>query len=345
MGITLIVVIILTGAFAYYQEAKSSAIMDSFKDLIPRKAFVLRYGTIQEIDPMFLVVGDVVEISGGNQVPADILIFECKSDLTCLVDANILLTFLYLLVSGCKVDNSSITGESEPQSRSSMCTNVNPLETENIAFFSTYCTEGRARGMVIRTGDYTLIGQIAFLTTGLATSETSIALEIKHFIKLVTMFSSTLGTIFLIVSLCIGYSWIEAVIFFIGIIVANVPEGLLATVTVSLTLTAKSMAKKNCLVKNLQAVETLGSTSIICSDKTGTLTQNRMSVSHVWFSNDIIEIKCRLQDIPKHPHVKATYRNKEIKFEDFLRVVTLCNKAKFKPNQGIVSIEKRYLSF
>ncbi|KAH9409628.1 Sodium/potassium-transporting ATPase subunit alpha-1 [Tyrophagus putrescentiae] len=319
LGVTLIVVVILTGAFAYYQESKSSAIMDSFKDLIPRKAFVLRDGVLQETDPVYLVLGDIVEVNSGDQVPADILILESSS---------------------CKVDNSSITGESEPLQRSNQCTHENPLETENIAFFSTYVTEGRARGMVIRTGDSTLIGQIAFLTTGLGSSETSIALEIKHFIKLVTLFSSTLGTIFFILSLCIGYNWLEAVIFFIGIIVANVPEGLLATVTVSLTLTAKSMAKKNCLVKNLQAVETLGSTSIICSDKTGTLTQNRMSVAHVWFGNDTIAIK-GLKEAPKNPKVKAFFANKASGFEDFLRVVTLCNKAKFKPNQKRLPLEKR----
>jgi sodium/potassium-transporting ATPase subunit alpha len=148
---------------------------------------------------------------------------------------------------------------------------------------------GTARAIVISIGDNTVMGRIAGLTSGLSSGETPIAREIAHFIHLITGVAVFLGVTFFIIALILGYQWLDAVIFLIGIIVANVPEGLLATVTVCLTLTAKRMASKNCLVKNLEAVETLGSTSTICSDKTGTLTQNRMTVAHMWFDGQIIE--------------------------------------------------------
>ncbi len=121
----------------------------------------------------------------------------------------------------------------------------------------------------------------------MSSEETPISKEIGHFIHIITAAAVVLGIMFFTISFLYGYHWLDSVIFLIGIIVAKVPEGLLATVTVCLTLTAKRMAKKNCLIKNLEAVETLGSTSTICSDKTGTLTQNRMTVAHMWFDNNI----------------------------------------------------------
>ena len=168
-------------------------------------------------------------------------------------------------------------------------THENPLETKNLAFFSTNAVEGTARGMVINIGDWTVMGRIAGLASGLDMGDTPIAKEIAHFIHIITGVAVFLGVTFFVIAFILGYHWLDAVIFLIGIIVANVPEGLLATVTVCLTLTAKRMASKNCLVKNLEAVETLGSTSTICSDKTGTLTQNRMTVAHMWFDNKIVE--------------------------------------------------------
>ena len=164
-------------------------------------------------------------------------------------------------------------------------THENPLETKNLAFFSTNAVEGTARGMVVNIGDNTVMGCIAGLASGLESGQTPIAKEIDHFIHIITAVAIFLGVSFSVIAMVLGYHWLDAAIFPIGIIVANVPEGLLATVTVCLTLTAKRMAVKNCLVKNLEAVETLGSTSTICFDKPGTLTQNRMTVAHMWFDN------------------------------------------------------------
>lgn len=133
------------------------------------------------------------------------------------------------------------------------------------------------------------MGRVAGLASGLEPTKTPMAIEIDHFIRIITSVAVFTGVSFFATALAMGYIWFDAVIFLIGIIVANVPEGLLATVTVCLTLTAQRMASKNCLIKNLEAVETLGSTSIICTDKTGTLTQNRLTVAHMWFDNQIFE--------------------------------------------------------
>uniref|UniRef100_A0A5F8HAG9 Sodium/potassium-transporting ATPase subunit alpha n=1 Tax=Monodelphis domestica TaxID=13616 RepID=A0A5F8HAG9_MONDO len=314
LGVVLAAVVIVTGCFSYYQEAKSSKIMDSFKNMVPQQALVVREGEKMQINAEEVVVGDLVEVKGGDRVPADLRIISSH---------------------GCKVDNSSLTGESEPQTRSPEFTHENPLETRNICFFSTNCVEGTARGIVICTGDHTVMGRIASLTSGLEAGQTPIAAEIEHFIHLITGVAIFLGITFFLLSLFLGYTWLQAVIFLIGIIVANVPEGLLATVTVCLTLTAKRMARKNCLVKNLEAVETLGSTSTICSDKTGTLTQNRMTVAHLWFDREIFASDTTEDST-------GTKFDKDSKTWHILALVAaICNRAEFKPDQEHTPITKR----
>lgn len=314
LGIVLSVVVIVTGVFSYYQEAKSSKIMESFKNMVPQYAIVLRDGQKLTMPAEEVVVGDIVEVKGGDRIPADLRIISS---------------------SGCKVDNSSLTGESEPQTRTPEYTNPNPLETRNVAFFSTNCVEGTAKGIVVNTGDRTLMGRIANLASGLEVNDTPIAREIEHFIHLITGVAVFLGLAFFVIAFILGYYWLDAVIFLIGIIVANVPEGLLATVTVCLTLTAKRMALKNCLVKNLEAVETLGSTSTICSDKTGTLTQNRMTVAHMWFDNQIIEADTT------EDQSGVQYDKSSPGWAALSRAACLCSRAEFKPGQDNIHILKR----
>merc|ERR1711962_1778693 len=314
LGCVLTAVVILTGIFSYYQEAKSSKIMESFKKMVPQEAVVLRDGEKKNIKADELTIGDIVEIKFGDRIPADLRVLEAR---------------------GFKVDNSSLTGELEPQARGPEFTHENPLETKNLAFFSTNAVEGTARGMVINIGDWTVMGRIAGLASGLDMGDTPIAKEIAHFIHIITGVAVFLGVTFFIIAFILGYNWLDAVIFLIGIIVANVPEGLLATVTVCLTLTAKRMASKNCLVKNLEAVETLGSTSTICSDKIGTLTQNRMTVAHMWFDNQIAEA-----DTSEDQSGKSF--NKSSKgWKNLERVAMLCNRAEFKTGQEQVPILKR----
>merc|ERR1712233_303641 len=314
LGIVLSAVVTVTGIFSYYQEAKSAKIMESFKNLVPQYAVVRRNGEKITVPASELTLGDVVEVKFGDRVPADLRVLEAR---------------------GFKVDNSSLTGESEPQARSPEFTHENPLETRNLAFFSTNAVEGTAVGMVVNIGDNTVMGRIAGLASGLEGGQTPIAKEIEHFIHIITGVAVFLGVSFFIIAFILGYNWLDAVIFLIGIIVANVPEGLLATVTVCLTLTAKRMAAKNCLVKNLEAVETLGSTSCICSDKTGTLTQNRMTVAHMWFDNKIVEADT------SEDQSGSAFDKSAAGWKTLERVAMLCNRAEFKGGQENVSILKR----
>jgi sodium/potassium-transporting ATPase subunit alpha len=303
LGVVLALVVIITGVFQYYQESKSDAIMESFKNMVPQQALAIRDGEKKAVVARELVLGDVVEVKGGDRIPADIRIVQA---------------------SNMKVDNSSLTGESEPQARDPADSTADVLESKNLAFFSTNCVEGSARGIVIRCGDNTVMGRIAALASNVSSGDSPIAQEIEHFIHIITGVAVILGVIFFVLAFILGYHWLEAVIFLIGIIVANVPEGLLATVTVCLTLTAKRMAKKNCLVKNLEAVETLGSTSTICSDKTGTLTQNRMTVAHMWFDDKIHEA-----DTTEDQSGTNTNYTDDKTWRNLGRIAALCNRAVF----------------
>ncbi|KAI5640239.1 e1-E2 ATPase domain-containing protein [Phthorimaea operculella] len=268
LAIVITATVIGTGLFGFYIEAKNLSTMSGFEKMTPPNSYVIREGIKKEIPNINVVVGDIVMMIGGQTVPADCRLLEC---------------------SNFKTDMSSLTGESLPISHTPLCTNSNPLESRNMVYFSCPITEGSAKGLVIATGENTEIGKIAGLVTGLKKEQTPLNKEITRFIKLICAVAFFFGIIFFVMVFLVQRDWLNAFIYFLGIILANVPEGLLVTLTVCMTLSAKELKKRHCLAKSLQAVETLGSTSCICSDKTGTLTQNRMTVSHLFCNLTIIQ--------------------------------------------------------
>ena len=309
LGIVLAAVVWVTGCFSYLQNRKSDNMMAEFKAMRPPKVKVVRNGEPLTIDPALVTVGDIVLLEQGDLVPADLRVLECSPNMC--------------------VDNSSLTGESEPQKRKAECTHEDVLETANLCFFGTQVPEGSCRGLVVKIADDTVIGRIAKLALSTEAEQTPINKEIHRFILIISAIAIVLGVSFFCASLAMGQDEIASLVFMIGIIVANVPEGLLATVTVCLTLTAKRMYTKKVMVKNLEGVETLGSTSCICSDKTGTLTQNIMTVAQCVYSdkNGAPSIQDCGSSFTKG--VK-TYDGDSPSFQSLLTCSTLCNTCYFE---------------
>jgi len=309
IGIVLVIVILLSALFTFYQDVSSRKEMSGFLDLVAHNAVVFRDGEKKEIPASTLVVGDVVEIKLGDKTPADIVIFENQ---------------------GLKVDNSSMTGEAEPLERDVKMTDKNPLETKNLLFNASMIVEGKGKGIVIRTGDNTVIGRIAGLVALSGNSKTPLRREIDRFVKIIAVIAISCGIVFVIIAVATledhtGQGIIKLILYAIGIVIGAVPEGLLATVTVALRLTAKRMRTKNVLVKNLESVETLGSTSIICSDKTGTLTQNKMTVSHLWYNYKLYSTDPKALDL---------FDTENQCFKALHRGANLCNNTIFDPDDA-----------
>ena len=253
-------VVLLNALFTFIQEYQSEKIMDSFREMMPATVRVCRDKQVREVEAAELVPGDVILLAEGDKIPAD----------GRLLQSNEL-----------KVDMSSLTGESEAVLLDCKSHHPNLLESRNMVFSGSLVQSGNGEALICSIGMDTQIGKIVQLTKEADTVETPIRKELQRFIKIIGGIAIALGTLFFLVSIGIGKGTIASLIFAIGIIVANVPEGLLPTVTLALTMASKRMAKKNALIKNLESVETLGSTTVICTDKTGTLTENRISVHRI----------------------------------------------------------------
>lgn len=266
LAVVLAIVWAIQAGFNAWQDWSSTRTMKSITGMLPENCLVLRDGHQMETTAPEIVPGDVIYIKSGNKLPADVRFIEVSSD--------------------SKFDRSVLTGESLPINGSIECTDANYLETKNIGLQGTHMVSGSGLAVVVATGDRTVFGRIAKLTNRPKTGLTTLQKDIYTFIAVIC----SLMVLFIVIVLILWGAWIRhtypdyistsgLIVAIVSVAVAFVPEGLPIALTASLTITAGLMKKNSILCKSLTTVETLGAVSVICSDKTGTLTKNNMFVT------------------------------------------------------------------
>ncbi len=263
IAIAVVVVILLNAAFAFVQEQQAERAVEALAGFLPIRATVLRDGREFQVDATEVVPGDVLVIDEGDRIPAD----------------------ARLLSGGVEVDLAALSGESMPAFRSADLTDsgVALLEARDIVFSGTTCTEGQARAIVFATGMHTELGRIASLSERVEREESPLEHQVRRVAWLIAAIAVIMGVAFVPIAMVgAGLPLSDAVVFAIGLLVGNVPEGLLPVITLALAVSVRELVRDGAVVKRLSAVETLGSTDVICTDKTGTLTRNEMRVTEVW---------------------------------------------------------------
>ncbi|MFH1455638.1 MAG: cation-translocating P-type ATPase [archaeon] len=301
------VILVLNATFAFVQEYKAEKAIQLLKKMAPHKAKVRRNGKIIEIDASEVVPGDILILESGDKIAADARLIKCVS--------------LY-------VDEASLTGESVPVAKK---IDILPNKTiladrKNMVFASTIITSGRAEAIVTATGYETEIGKIATLVQTIDISKTPLQ---KSLAKLAKWLALIVGIIAVLVFV-LGYFWshnlFEMMLTSISLSVAAIPEGLPAVVTITLALGVKQMLKRKALVRRLKAVETLGSVTVICSDKTGTITRNEMTVTEIYANNKLFNVTGKGYSIEGH----FLFKGKKIDpypLELLLTAAASCNNA------------------
>lgn len=319
LAAAIVVVIIVNALFSFFQEFKAEKAVDALKTLLPKKAAVIRDGSLQEIETIELVPGDVIVLNEGDNISADARIVE-EFEL--------------------RTDNATLTGESAPVKRFSAPAYEDLTVTEytNLVFAGTNAASGNGKAVVYSTGMNTEFGRIATLTQGIKEELSPLQKEMDRATKIVAGLAIGLGLVLFIMGSIRGMSFTDRFLFSVGIIVANVPEGLLPTVTLALAIAVQRMVRRHALVKKLSSVETLGSTTVICTDKTGTLTQNEMTVREIFAGGkryDVTGVGYEPQGlILKEGNYLEKRQLDEFLFE-ILKASTLCNTSKLiKPQNG-----------
>ena len=270
LAIVIVGVIILNAAFAVLQERQAERAVEALRAYMPTTSTVIRDGRRQVVEARTLVPGDLLAVSEGDQISAD----------------------ARLVAGGLEVDMSALTGESMPVERSAVPIppNAAPLEAPNLIFSGTSCTAGEAQAVILATGMGTQLGRVATLTEGVEREPSPLEQQVNRVAWLISLVAVVAAVAFVPIGILAGLTPTQAGVFAIGLLVANVPEGLLPTITLALATGVRVLARKGALVKRLSAVETLGSASVICTDKTGTLTRNRMRVTELWTPSGAIEV-------------------------------------------------------
>jgi calcium-translocating P-type ATPase len=298
-------VIVINAGFAFAQEQQAERAVEALEQYLPPHANVLRDGREQMILARELVPGDVLVLAEGDRISAD----------ARLLDGSL------------EVDASALTGESLPVFRSAelVDTDVPFLQARDLVFSGTSCTGGEARALVVATGMHTELGRIAALSERVEAEESPLEHQVRRVAWLIALVAVAVGLAFLpLGTLAAGLPFRNAAVFAVGLLVANVPEGLLPTITLALAVGVRLLARRGALVKRLSAVETLGSTTVICSDKTGTLTENRMRVTALWAAGQVLELG---------GDDGVAQSVADVAFGALARAVTACNNARVDPRR------------
>jgi magnesium-transporting ATPase (P-type) len=262
VAIAVLIVILLNAILAFVQEQQAEQSVEALRRYLPQQAVVVRDGNRCTVDAQLLVPGDVIVVSEGDRISAD----------------------ARLISGSLEVDTSSINGESLPAYREPGEREPSGplLEASNLIFSGTSCTGGEARALAFATGMQTELGRIAALSQRTEREQSPLEREVRKVAWILAAVAIAMGAAFVPLGILAGLSLAGSISFAIGLLLGNVPEGLLPTITLALAIGVRRLASRGALVKRLSAVETLGSTNVICTDKTGTLTRNRMQVTTIW---------------------------------------------------------------
>jgi magnesium-transporting ATPase (P-type) len=326
IGIAIWMVNVINGAFSFWQEFKAEKATEALRQLLPSYARVLRDGEVQRILAEELVPGDIILLEEGDRISAD----------ARLIDENEL-----------RVDQSTLSGESHPVRKTSeaiLKEDLTRAELPNLVYAGTTVAAGTARAIVFATGMHTEFGKIAHLTQTVGDELSPLQKEMERVTKIVTILATGIGVFFFILGILLaGVDLAESFIFAMGMIVAFVPEGMLPTVTLALAMGVQRMARRHALIKRLSAVETLGCTTVICTDKTGTLTQNEMTVTSIWLPGHKFKLtsvgyspqgKIQLDSGDPRPATTTAGSAWESNLRDLLVAAGLCNNAHLVPPNG-----------